>query len=188
MQGCQATHQLRLAHCQLAHVRKRAVTARALCGEEAQHARLPRARATPRELVLAIRLKKAAMLATGLCSSMQGCGATRWPWPHALPACACAQESGHRTRSVLGESAANAFAARARHTARVGFGHPTLEGRRAGDRALLFGFKPRWHAPTLASHAAGISMCARDRSPHVLFVGRKRIGRVCQASAPRHTD
>ena len=43
-------------HSQLAHLRKRAATARALCGEEAQHAHLPRARTTPRELVLAIRL------------------------------------------------------------------------------------------------------------------------------------
>ena len=139
-------------------------------------------------LVLAFRLLKAAALATGLCRSMQGRGVTRWPWPHALPACACAQESGQRTRSVLGESAAGVFAARARHAARVGFGHPTLEGRRAGDRALLFGAKPRRHAPTLASHAAGISMCARDRSPHVLFVGRKRNRRICQARAPRQTD
>ena len=47
---------LGLAHGRLAHVRKRAATAHAFCGEEAQHACLPRARATPRGLELALRL------------------------------------------------------------------------------------------------------------------------------------
>ena len=47
---------LSLACGRLADVRKRAATARALCGDEAQHVRLPRARATPRRLILTLRL------------------------------------------------------------------------------------------------------------------------------------
>ena len=45
---------LGLARGRPAHVRKRAATVRALCGKEAQHARLLRARATPRGLELAL--------------------------------------------------------------------------------------------------------------------------------------
>ena len=43
-----------LAHGRLAHMRKRAATARTLFWEEAQQARFQRARATPRELELAL--------------------------------------------------------------------------------------------------------------------------------------
>ena len=47
---------LGIARGRLAHMRKRAATARALCGEEAQQARLLRVRATPCGLELALRL------------------------------------------------------------------------------------------------------------------------------------
>ena len=105
--------------------------------------------------------------------------------PRALPACACAQESGHRTRSLWGGGAIRAFAARARHAARVGFGPPAQEGRHAGDRALFFDARPWCHALASASRIAGLRMCARERPPHAFCVGRKRSRRVCRARAPR---
>ena len=45
-----------LTRGRLVHMRKRAATARALFWEEVQQARLLRARATPRELELALQL------------------------------------------------------------------------------------------------------------------------------------
>ena len=105
--------------------------------------------------------------------------------PRALPACACAQESGHRTRSVWGGGAARAFAARARHAARVGFGPPALKGRRAGDRGFSFEARPWCHALAIVLRTAGLRMCARERSPHTLRVGRRRSTHACLARAPR---
>ena len=99
-------------------VRERAATARALCGEEAQHACLQRARAAPRGLQWTLRLKKAAALTTGLSCSVQGPGATRRPRLQARQTFACAQESGHRERSLWEGGAARALAARARDAAR----------------------------------------------------------------------
>ena len=119
---------------------------------------------------------------------MEGRGVTRWPRPHAWPAYAFAQESGQRTRSVWGGGAARAFAARAHHAARVGFGPPALEGRRAGDRAFSFEARPWCHALAIVLRTAGLRMCARERSPHALCVGRRRSTRACLARAPRRAS
>ena len=64
-------------------------------------------------------------------------------------------------RALCGEEAQQARLPRARHAARVGIGAPTLEGRRASDRALSFAARPWCHAPALVQHAAGLRMCAR---------------------------
>ena len=119
---------------------------------------------------------------------MQGRSVTRWPWSCARQACACAQESSHRKRSVWGGGAARAFAARARHAARGGFGHPAQEGRHAGDGALFFDARPWCHALALASRIAGLRMCTRERPPHAFCVGRKRSRRVCRARAPHRAS
>ena len=131
-----------LARYRVAHVRKGAATALALCREEAQQARLPRARAAPRGLEVTLRLLKAAALAIGLSCSVQGRGGgTHLLWPRARPAYACAQENGHCARSLSGGGAARALAARARFVVRVGIGPSALECRRASDRALSFAAK-----------------------------------------------
>ena len=67
------------ADLDLAHLRDRG-TALALCGEEAQHARLPHARTALRALKVTLGLQKAAAIATGLSCSVQGRGTTRRPW------------------------------------------------------------------------------------------------------------
>ena len=93
-------------------------TACALCGEEAQHVRLPRACATPRGIKLVLRLKKAAALATRLSRSVQDRGGTRRPWSRARPTCACAQEKDATARALCGEEAQQTRSPRARATPR----------------------------------------------------------------------
>ena len=116
-------------------------------------------------------------------------GARSWWYAPALASsaagCACAQESGHRTRSLSVGGAAGALAARARHAALVRIDPPALESRRASARALSFDARPWRYAPALASRAAGLRICARERSPHALYVGRRRSMLACLARAPR---
>ena len=103
---------------------------------------------------------------------MQGRGATRRPWPRARPACTCAQESGHRARSLWGGGAAHAEATRVRRAARVGIGAPTLECRRASDRALSFGAKgPREQNFVLSPSCCPRHKPVRSRNPHAGFAG-----------------
>ena len=63
-----------LARSRLAHVRKRAATARALCGVEAQHACLPRSRVSPRGLDLAVWATSAADAGLEVPASSGNCG------------------------------------------------------------------------------------------------------------------
>ena len=181
---------LDLARGRLAHVRKRVATSRALCGEEAQHARLPRARATPRRLESTIWLYRATALATMLSRSVQGHNATRRPWPRARPGCTCAQESGHRARSLWGGGAVSALAACARHAARVGTDPPVLEGHRASESALSFGARPWCHAMALASRAGRLAR-VRKTAATARALGREEAqhGRLPRARAtPRRLE
>ena len=77
---------LGLARGRLAHVRKRAATARALCGEEAQQARLPRARAGGPQLARCSRSR---------CYGVRAAGAARAATAAAAAAAAVAREAFH---------------------------------------------------------------------------------------------
>ena len=90
----------------------------------------------------------------------------------------------HHTHSLWGGGAVGALATRAGHAARVGFDPPTLEGRRASDRAFPFSARPWLNALALDLRAAGLRMCAREWPPHALSVGRRRSTRACRARVP----
>ena len=103
---------------------------------------------------------------------------------HGRLVCACAlTRARHRARSIWGGGAAGALATRARRASQVRIGPPSLEGRRASNGALSFGAR---HAPALASRAAGLRMCVRERPLRSLSVGRRRSRRTCRARAPRY--
>ena len=172
---------LGLARGRLAHVRKRAATARALCGEEAQHARLPRCADWGRPRTLkGIRTREEASLVR--CKTVvprAGLGLA-----HGRLVCACAlMRARHRARSLWGGGAARALATRARRASRVGIGPPSLEGRRASDRALSFGARLWCHAPALASRAAGLRMCARAATALALCGEEAQQARLPHARA-----
>ena len=180
-----------LAHSRLARVRTRdcatmcarAATARALCGEEAQQARLRHCAGWSRLHTLkGPRTREEASLVR--CKTVvprAGLGLA-----HGRLVCACVlMRARHRARSLWGGGAARALATRARRASQIGNGNPSLEGRCASTKALSFGARPWWHASALASRAAGLRMCARERPPRALSVGRRRSRRACRARAPR---
>ena len=77
MQGRNATHQLRLTHCQLTHVRKRAVTARTVWGGGAARAFAARARH-------AMRVCFGPPALEGRCAGDRAMSFDARPWCHAL--------------------------------------------------------------------------------------------------------
>ena len=103
---------LGLVRGRLAHVRKSSHCARSLSGGGAKCSLVARARhaAQVRTGPIALEGQRASDRAHSL---VQGRDATRWRWPHARPACTCAQERPLCSLSV-GRGAARALAVRAR--------------------------------------------------------------------------
>ena len=150
---------LGLARGRHAHVRKSGHRARSLSGGGAARALATRARNASRVGIDPPHLE-------GCRASDRALSFSTRQWCHALALASraaglrmCARAAN--ARSLWGGGAARALAVRARHVTRVGLDPPTLEDRRASDRALSFGVRPWCHAPALASRAAGLRMCAR---------------------------
>ena len=162
-------------------------TALALSREEAQHARLPRARATPRWLWPLHALWKGTVRARGLHSSMQGRGpicllVSRGP-PSRVRTRAC---ESHSARCVLGGGAARAVAARARHAALAVVVPFPMEGHCSSERPAFFGARSWAHAPSSSARLA--FACAHTRlgiTRRSLYLGRRRSSSVSRARAPR---
>ena len=100
----------------LVHVRKSAATALALCGEKAQHARLPRPRAAPHLMNSSSDSRMSPHKRRVLSRSVEDSSVTRRSWPHARPAClrVCAHMSAPlRSLSVGRRRSTRACGARA---------------------------------------------------------------------------
>ena len=109
------------------------------------------------------------------------------PWCHAL-ALASRAAGLHvraRERPPRSLSVGRRRGRRARYAAQVRISPPALEGRRASDRPLSFGARPWCHAPALASLAAGLRICSRERPPRALSVGRRHSTCSCRSRVPR---
>ena len=110
----------------LVHVRKRAATALALCGEEAQHARLPCSRAAPHLMNSSSDSRRSPHKRRVLFRSVEDSGVTRRSWPRARPGClrVCAHTSAPlRSLSVGRRRSTRACGARA--PCRMGLNWPS---------------------------------------------------------------
>ena len=166
----------------------------ALSREEAQHARLRRARAPPRWLESAYIPWKPTALAGRPPPSVHGRASACKPRaPHEQLTCERAQvrtAPTARARSLSGGGAARALATCARPAALVGVSFYPMEAYCAGGTATPLGARPCSGVQAACStRAADLRACASPNCANracSLSLGRRRSTRACDVHAPLH--
>ena len=170
--------------CACAHSER--ATARSLSREEAQHARLRRARAAPRWLESVHALWKPTAPARRPSPSVHGRAPTCQPRPPTSSWLrVCAQRTRHRALSLSGGGAARALAACARRAALVGVGPCPMEAHCASETALSLGARPCSDVPAAASNEQPASRVRTANAPRARSLSGGGAARALAACARR---